>query len=161
MPKTTQSVQYASQLLAAAKFSDRINDPRQIGGAVQTALVKVIMDATNVAADVITLLELPPGAVVLPEMCQIFVTDDMTTGALTIHVGDVVSPQRYCISANCAAPGVVPFIAAAATVFPAALATRHQCDPALATTLITATMATFTASIEAGEFYVLLAFKCL
>lgn len=158
MAKTTQSVQYAAQVAAAVKFGDRINDKRSIEGTVQTALVKVVVDALNVATDVITLLELPPGSVVLPELSKIIMTDDATSGALTIDIGDVVDPDRYCDGANCAATGVVDFLTPA---FPAGLGTRHYTDAATSTTLITATLATFTATIEAGEFYVLLAYKSL
>jgi hypothetical protein len=161
MPKTTQSVQYAAQVAATSNFASRINDKRQIEGSICTALVKVVIDGSNVATDVITLLELPPGAIILPERCKIIVTDDMTSGALTIHVGDVVDSDRYCISANCAAPGVIDFIAATATAFPAGFGTRHQTDAATATTLVTCTLATLTATIEAGEFYVSFAYKTL
>lgn len=158
MPKTTQSVQYAAQVAAAVKFGDRLNDKRQIEGTVQTALVKVVVDALNVATDVITLLELPPGSVVLPELSKIIMTDDATSGALTIDIGDVVDPDRYCDGANCAATGVVDFLTPA---FPAGFGTRHYTDAATSTTLVTATLATFGATIEAGEFYVLLAYKSL
>lgn len=158
MPKTTQSVEYAAQVAAAANFTARIDDKRDIGGTVQTALVRVDITNENVATDVITLLELPPGAVVLPELSKIIVTDDMTSGALTIDIGDVVDPDRYCDGANCASTGVVDFLTPA---FPAGLATRHETDAGTSTNLITATLATFTATIEAGTFYVLLAFKTL
>lgn len=158
MPKTTQSVQYAAQVAAAVKFGDRLNDKRQIEGTPQTALIKVVVDALNVATDVITLLELPPGSVVLPELSKIIMTDDATSGALTIDIGDVVDPDRYCDGANCAATGVVDFLTPA---FPAGFGTRHYTDAATNTTLVTATLATFGATIEAGEFYVLLAYKSL
>lgn len=158
MPKTTQSVQYAAQVAAAVKFGDRLNDKRQIEGTPQTALIKVVVDALNVATDVITLLELPPGSVVLPELSKIIMTDDATSGALTIDIGDVVDPDRYCDGANCAATGVVDFLTPA---FPAGFGTRHSTDAATSTTLVTATLATFGATIEAGEFYVLLAYKSL
>jgi len=158
MPKTTQSVQYAAQVAAAVKFGDRLNDKRQIEGTPQTALIKVVVDALNVATDVITLLELPPGSVVLPELSKIIMTDDATSGALTIDIGDVVDPDRYCDGANCAATGVVDFLTPA---FPAGFGTRHYTDAATSTTLVTATLATFGATIEAGEFYVLLAYKSL
>ena len=158
MPKTTQSVQYAAQVAAAVKFGDRLNDKRQIEGTPQTALIKVVVDALNVATDVITLLELPPGSVVLPELSKIIMTDDATSGALTIDIGDVVDPDRYCDGANCAATGVVDFLTPA---FPAGFGTRHYTDAATSTTLVTATLATFGATIEAGEFYVLLAYTSL
>lgn len=158
MPKTTQSVQYAAQVAAAANFTARIDDARVLTGAVQTALLKVVIDAANVATDVITLMELPPGAIVLPELSKIIMTDDATSGALTIDIGDVVDPDRYCDGANCAAVGVVDFLTPA---FPAGLGTRKQVSASDASHLVTLTLATFTATIEAGELYVLLAYKCL
>lgn len=165
MAKTTQSVTYAAQLAAAASFASRINDTRSIDGCLQSSLIKVTMDAANVATDVITLIQLPMGAQVCPELCQFIVTDDMTSGALTVHVGDAVDADRYCVSANLATVGVVPFIASNATTFPAQLATRYHTEQTgVATTdtsLITATLATFTATIEAGEFYVLLVWKSI
>jgi hypothetical protein len=165
MPKTTQSVQRAAQVAAGASFASRIDDKRQIEGPVQYARCKMVFDGSNVATDVIDLLELPAGAIVMPELSKLIVTDDMTSGALTIHVGDIVDPDRYCISANCAAPGVIEFIAAAATAFPAALGTPHSVvktrDAATDTSLIKVTLATFAATIEAGEVYVLLAYKSL
>lgn len=165
MPKTTQSNEYAAQVAAASNYADVTLDKRSIEGAVQYAKVKVVTDGSNVATDVIDLIQLPAGSIVLPELSSIVVTDDMTSGALTIHVGDIVDADRYCISANCAAPGVVPFIAAGATAFPAGFGTLHQLDgtgvSTTDTTIIKATLATFTATIEAGEFYVILAYKCL
>jgi len=162
MAKTTQSIQYAAQVAAAANFSARIDDKRQIEGDVQFATIRVPIDAANVATDVITLIELPAGAIVLPEMSKILVTDDMTSGALTINIGDVVSGNRYCSGANCASTGIVQFLDPG---FPAGLATRTPCAKTgvstTDTSLITATLATFTSTIEAGEFYVVLAYKCL
>ena len=165
MPKTTQSVQRAAQVAAAANYASVTLDKRDIEGDVQYARVKAVFDGSNVATDVIELIQLPAGAMVIPELSKILVTDDMTSGALTIHVGDVVDPDRYCISANCAAPGVVEFIAAGATTFPAALATPLSVNATgvstTDTSLVTATLATFTATIEAGELYFLIAYKCL
>ena len=162
MAKSTQSTQYAAQVAAAASFNSRIDDKRDIEGCIQFATIQVPVTADNVATDVITLLELPPGAVVLPECSKIVVTDDMTSGALTIDIGDVVDPDRYCDGANCAAVGEVSFLAPA---IPAGLATKTSvAKTGVATTdtsLVTATLATFTATIEAGEFYVILAYKCL
>ncbi len=162
MAKTTQSVQYAAQVAAGLNFKDRIDDSRLISGVVQFALIKVVIDALNVGTDVITLLELPADAIVCPELSKLIVTDDATSGALTIDIGDIVDPDRYCDGANCAATGVVDFLTPA---FPAGLATRtpvvKSATASLNTSLVTMTLATFTATIEAGEVYVLLAYKCL
>ncbi|MBC8132450.1 MAG: hypothetical protein H7X95_05665 [Deltaproteobacteria bacterium] len=162
MAKTTQSIQYAAQVAAGANVVNRINDGRQVSSAAQFALIKVVLDALNVATDVITLLELPGGAIVCPELSKLIVTDDATSGALTIDIGDVVDPDRYCDGANCASTGEVSFLAPA---FPAGLGTRtpvvKSATASLDTSLVTMTLATFTATIEAGEIYVLLAYKCL
>lgn len=162
MAKSTQSTQYAAQLAAAASFGSRIDDKRVIEGSVQYATIKVPVTADNVATDVITLLELPAGAIVLPELSRIYVTDDMTSGALTIDIGDIVDPDRYCDGANCASVGLVEFLTPAT---PAGLATKTPvAKTGVSTTdtsLVTATLATFTATIEAGEFYVILAYKNL
>jgi len=163
MAKTTQSVQYAAQLAAGANFSSRIDDKRQLGGDVQTARIKVVIDAANVATDVITLCKLPPGAMVLPELSKLIVTDDATSGALTIDIGDIVDVDRYCDGANCASTGVVDFLALAplpnglANPIPVAATGVSTTD----TSIIIMTLATFTATIEAGEIYVILAYKCL
>ncbi len=159
MAKTTQSLQYAAQQAAKASFNDRIDDKRQIEGAVQWAEIVVPISADNVATDVIDLIELPPGAIVLPTLSHIIVTDDATSGALTVHVGDSVDDDRYCISANCASLGVIQFVAAGATTFPAGLLTKHKTSGA--TTKLQAKLATFTATIEAGELRFMIAYKSL
>lgn len=165
MPKTTQSALSILQASAALNVSKRIDDGRLTSAQPKYAEIVVNIDPLNVQADVITLFQLPEGSYVLPALSQIIVTDDMTTGALTIHIGDVVAPSRYCISANCATPGVVRFIDAAATVFPAGLLTHTKVvksrTAALDTSVVTATLATFAATIEAGQFVVILAYVTL
>jgi hypothetical protein len=162
MAKTTQSTQYAAQVAAGANFVNRIDDSRQTSGAVQFALIEVPITADNVALDVITLLELPSGAIVCPELSSLIVTDDATSGALTIDIGDVVDVDRYCDGANCAAVGVVDFLTPA---IPVGLGTRtpvlKSADATLNTSLVTMKLATFTATIEAGSVFVNLAYKCL
>jgi hypothetical protein len=165
MPKTTQSNERIKQVAAAANYASVDLDARTIDTPVKFATVVADFDGSNVATDVIELFKLPPGAVLLPQLSSIIVTDDMTSGALTIHVGDAVDDDRYCISANCAAPGVIPFIAANATTFPAALLTPHKVKdtgaPATDTSLVLIKLATFTATIEDGQLVFNLAYKCL
>ena len=162
MAKTTQSVQYAAQVAAALPPYTRIDDKRQIEGAVQYATLKVPLTTDNAALDVITLLQLPPGAIVLPELSRVIASDDATSGALTLDIGDVVDPDRYADGINAATPGIIEFLSAGVTTTtPAGLHTRHKVDPLIATDLITLTLATFTATIEAGELIVVLAYKCL
>jgi len=162
MAKTTQSTQRIAQAAAATSFTSRLDDKRQVEGSVQFAYIDVPVTADNVATDVIDLLELPAGAIIIPEQSFIQVTDDMTSGALTIDIGDAVDPDRYCDGANCASTGTVQFISAA---IPDGYTNRHKLvdtgTAATTTTLIQATLATFTATIEAGVFRVVLAYKSL
>jgi hypothetical protein len=161
MPKTTQSTQYAAQLAAAGNFTSRIDDARQIQGAVHYATIVVPLTTDNVANDVISLLKLPPGAIVLPELSRVLVTDDATSGALTLDIGDVVDPDRYADGINAASVGIIEFCSVLSGTVPAALKTRHKVDAAAATDLVTLTLATFGATIEAGELVVVLAYKTL
>lgn len=162
MAKSTESTQYAAQVAAGANYAATRADKRTLEGAVQFAYIDVPVTADNVATDVINLIELPAGAIVIPEQSFIQVTDDMTSGALTIDIGDAVDVDRYCDGANCASTGTVQFISAA---IPDGYTNRHAVvdtgDATTTTTLIKATLATFTATIEAGAFRVVLAYKCL
>ena len=154
----TQSTQYAAMLAAEGNYQNASStEGTQVSGSVHFARVDVVTEADNAASDVITLLELPPGAIVLPELCKIIVTDDMTSGACTIDIGDAADPDRYADGANCAAVGVVDFLTSA---IPAGFTTRYPI-PAGDNQLITATFATLAATIEAGAFSVIIGYKTL
>jgi hypothetical protein len=163
MAKTTQSVEYASQVASAIKFGDRIDDARTIEGSFQTATIKVVMDAANVATDVITLIQLPPGAIVLPQLSRVVVTDDMNDGAMTIDIGDIVDPDRYADGVDVAATGIKEFLtsAIAADGFVNPLKVAATGVSTTDTSLITCTIATEAGTMEAGTFYVVLAYKNL
>lgn len=163
MAKLTESTQRTAQLAAASSFSSTSRlDKRHTEGPVQYAFIDCPVTADNVATDEIDLIELPAGAMVIPELSFIVVTDDMTSGALTIDIGDAVDVDRYCDGANCASTGTVQFLAPA---IPDGYTNRHMTvdtgAAATTTTLVKATLATFTATIEAGVFRVVLAYKCL
>jgi hypothetical protein len=162
MAATTQSTQRIAQVAAALNFSDRLDDKRQIEGDIQYAFIDVPITADNAAADVIDLVELPAGAILYPELSFIVVTDDMSSGAVTIDIGDAVDADRYCDGANCASVGTVQFLAPA---IPAAYTTRHKLvdtgAAATTTTLIKLTFATLGATVEVGQFRVVLAYKSL
>lgn len=162
MAATTQSTQRIAQVAAAGNFASRIDDSRQVSGALQYALIDVPITADNAAADVLELIELPPGAIVYPELSRIIVTDDMSSGAVTIDIGDIVDPDRYCDGANCAAVGTVEFIAPA---IPDGYTNRHAVVDtnvaSTATNLILLTFATLAATVEVGQFRVILAYKTL
>lgn len=162
MAATTQSTQRIAQVAAALNFADRIDDKRQIEGEVQYAFIDVPLTTDNAAEDVIELIELPPGAIPIPELSHFQVTDDATSGALTGDVGDIVDPDRYCDGANLASTGRVEFMAPAV---PDGYTNRHKVvntgAAATSTNLILLTLATFTATIEAGVLRVVLAYKSL
>lgn len=157
MAATTQSTQYEAQTAAAGAYQAVTVDSRQVSGPVQFARVDVPITTDNAANDVISLIKLPPGAIVLPELSKIIVTDDMTSGAMTIDIGDAGDADRYCDGANTAAVGVVDFLTPA---IPAGFTTRYEI-PAGDNQIVTATLATFAATIEAGSFSVIIAFKTL
>lgn len=157
MAKTTQSIQYAIQ--AASGFANRLDDKRQIEGAVQTARLRVPLTTDNEASDVIDLVELPLGAIVLPELSRVIVTDDATSGALTLDIGDSVDPDRYADGINAASTGIIEFCSVVSGTAPAALHAQHKVTET--TRLIKLTLASFTATIEAGELFVVLAYKSL
>jgi len=159
MAKTTMSEERALQLAGEANFNSRIDDKRIIEGAVQYARCVVPLTTDNAATDVIDLIELPVGATVLPELSFILVTDDATSGSLTIDIGDSVDGDRYADGIDCSAEGRVYFTAVASTTVPAGLHNRHKTTDT--TRLIRATLATFTATIEAGELIVVIAYKSL
>lgn len=162
MPNTFYSTQRTAQIASAGDFSDRLNDARQISGAVQYSFIDVPITTGHAALDVIELIELPSGAIVIPELSRFHVTDDATSGALTGDVGDILDPDRYCDGANLASTGPVEFLSAAV---PDGYTNRHQVvktgAAATSTNLILLTLATFTATIEAGAMRVVLAWKSL
>ena len=163
MAATTQSVQYAAQVAAAANFSSTSRlDKRTNEGTIQYAFVDVVVDAANTTADVVTLLKLPAGAIIYPELSRIITTDDMSSGTVTIDIGDIVDPDRYCDGAVCSAVGEVLFTTPA---IPAAYTTRHPVNATgvstTDTSLVTLTFAGLAATVEAGALRVVLAYKSL
>jgi hypothetical protein len=152
---TFNSVQYAAQLAAAANYADTIDDKRHIEGGIQYAFIDVAVAASTAQADIVNLIQLPVGSIVYPELSFIEVTDDMSSGAVTIDIGDT-DVDRYCDGANCASVGRVQFTSAA---IPDGYTNRHKITEA--TKLIRATFATLGATVEIGAFRVVLAYKSL
>lgn len=162
MAKTLQSAQYVAQLAAGLDFSDRINDKRQVSGEVQYSFLDVAPTVDNAAGDVIDLIRLPDGVIVIPELCKVIVTDDMSSGAVTFHIGDVLDADRYAVGINCASVGTVEFLSG---TLPDGYVNRHKVvdtgAPASSTNLVRLTLATYGATVEAGAFRVLLGWKSL
>jgi len=102
MAATTQSTEYAAQVAATTNFNDRIDDNREIGGSVQFARIEVPLTTDNAANDVITLIELPEGAIVIPELSKVLVSDDFSSGAVTVDIGDETDVDRYADGINLA-----------------------------------------------------------
>ena len=90
------------------------------------------------------------------EFNKIIVTDDMSSGAVTIDIGDADDADRYCDGADCASTGVVDFLTSA---FPDGFTNPYRI--AGDNNLIIATFATMAATIEAGAFSVILAYRVL
>jgi len=156
MPKTTQSNQRAAQIAAAANYGEALDDKRDLGASIQYAFIDVPVDIANVAGDVITLLELPLGATVIPELSSVVVTGDFSSAAATMHIGDVLDPDRYAAALNVAAAATTP-LPFCGPVNPDSFANRHKVTAA--TKLVTATIVT--ATILAGSFRVNLAYSSL
>lgn len=157
MAATTQSTQYAAMATAATNFAATTVDGRLVDQVVKFARVDVVTTADNAANDVISLIKLPPGAIVLPELSSVIVTDDMTSGAMTIDIGDETDVDRYADGLNVASVGVVDFLTPA---IPAGFTTRYEI-PGGDDQIITAKIITMGATIEAGAFSVILAYKSL
>jgi hypothetical protein len=85
------------------------------GGILLFYNVEVAFTSAVGANDTFQLFDLPPGAVVVPELSSITASADPGT-TLTVDVGDAANPDRYCDGANLgalSAAGNVSFIAAA------------------------------------------------
>ena len=161
MPTTTSSNIYTAQVAGAANYASVTLSAIDVGGEVQTALCKCTITTDETATSTINLIELPSGSIVLPELCQILVTDDFADAAATIDIGDSGDADRYADGVDCAAVGIKYFLTPA---FPLGFGTRVGTAPTASATqpgnLVTATIAS-NATPAAGEFYVLMAFKCL
>lgn len=117
--------------LIAAKVSARTGLANGIvngddnGGILTFYNVEFACGASVAANDTFQLIDLPPGAVLVPEMCKWSVSGDPGT-TLTMDCGDALDPDRYCDGANLgalSAAGVVEFTAPA---LPAAVLTPYR-----------------------------------
>ena len=162
MAKTTQSTQRIAQVAAGLSVANRLNDARQVGGEIQYALIDIPITADNVQGDAIELWEFAPGTIIYPELSKFYVSDDMSSGAVTVDIGDAVDVDRYCDGANLASVGAVEFLAPAV---PDAYTNRHKMVntgvASTTTTLVKATFATLGATVEAGAFRAIIAYKNL
>jgi hypothetical protein len=162
----TQSTQRVIQVAAGGtyattggtngNFNSRLDDSKLVEAPLEITYIDLTIPADQTQGSVIELWALPIGAVIFVEECKIIVSDDVSSGAVTIDIGDAVDADRYCDGANCASTGEITFISAA---FPDAYTNRHEVTEA--TRLIKLTFATLAATIEAGQIRVKLAWKAL
>jgi hypothetical protein len=80
----------------------------------------------------------------------------MSSGAVTIDIGDATDVDRYSDGANCAAVGIVEFMASA---IPDGFTNPYKVTGD--NCVINAKLITFAATVEAGAFSVILAYKVL
>jgi hypothetical protein len=153
MAATTQSTQYAAEVAAAANYSAVTLEER---GTIRFARFDVPTTTDNAPNDVIALGTLPEGAVVLPELSRIIVFDDMSSGAVTIDIGDVTDVDRYADGVDCAAVGIKEFLTPA---IPDGFTNPYKVTGA--NCVINAKLITFAATVEAGGFSVILAYRVL
>lgn len=163
MAKCTESTQYAAQVAAAANFTARIDDKRQIMGDVQFATIKVPLTADNVANDVINLIRLPEGAIVLPQLSKVITTGDPNDGAFVVDIGDAADVDRYADGLDLAAVGIDEFLAPATTAdgFINPIKVSNTGVAATDTSLVQMKIITEAATMAAADVYVVLAYKCL
>ena len=115
----------AAKLAARTGLANGIVNGDDAGGILTIYNVEVACGASVAANDTFQLIDLPPGAVIVPELSSITASGDPGT-TLTIDVGDSGDPDRYCDGANLgalSAAGVVQFLAPA---IPAAVLTPYR-----------------------------------
>lgn len=111
----TNSDLIAAKLAARTGLANGITNGDDAGGILTFYNVEVAFTSSVQANDTFQLIDLPPGAVIVPELCSITASADPGT-TLTIDVGDAANPDRYCDGANLgalSAAGNVSFIAPA------------------------------------------------
>jgi hypothetical protein len=147
----TNSDLIAAKAAAKLKLSDGILNGDDAGGVLLYFGPEVTLPAGVTANDTFQLIDLPPGAVIVPELCRILASGDPGT-TLTIDVGDSADIDRYCDGANLgalSAAGVVMFTdpampAAALTPYRSSDVSRVYATAATAGTVTAATVLKFT-----------------
>lgn len=162
----TQSTQRVAQVAAGGtyattggtngNFNDRLDDSRIVEAALNVSFLDLPIAADQAQGSVVEIWEFPIGAIIFPELCSVIVSDDVSSGAVTVDIGDATDPDRYCDGANIAAAGEVTFITPA---FPDGYTNRHEMTAT--TRLVKLTFATLAATVEAGAIRVKIAWKAL
>lgn len=142
---STNSDLIAAKAAAKLKLGDGILNGDDAGGVLLYFGASVTLPSGVAAADTFQLIDLPPGAVIVPELCSITASGDPGT-TLTIDVGDSGDVDRYCDGANLgglSAAGIVLFTAPA---IPAAVLTPYRSSDVVRVYATAATAGTVTAA---------------
>lgn len=131
------------------RYSDKSAgaDAFATGTNILLATIPYTLLATVVADDFIDLMDLPPGAEIVPQLSHVTSADPGT--ALVLDIGDAADVDRYADGISLNSGGQVAFCsgtlpAAVATPFSASVATRISAKVITATTLTAAVKLVFT-----------------
>jgi hypothetical protein len=114
-----------AQLAARTGLAGGILNGDDAGGDLRFYNVEVQLTTGVAANDTFQLFDLPPGAVIVPELSEIIATGDPGT-TLTLDVGDALDPDRYCDGANLGALSAAGFVEFLAPAIPAAVITPYR-----------------------------------
>jgi hypothetical protein len=121
----TNSDLIAAKLAARTGLANGIVNGDDAGGILTFYNVEVATTTGTAANDTFQLIDLPPGAVIVPELCSITASGDPGT-TLTIDVGDSGDVDRYCDGANLGALSAAGIVLFTAPAIPAAVLTPYR-----------------------------------
>lgn len=121
----TNSDLIAAKVSARTGLANGLVNGDDAGGILTFYNAEVAFTSGVAANDTFQLIDLPPGAVIVPELCSIHATADPGT-TLTIDVGDAGDPDRYCDGANLGALSAAGTVLFTAPAQPAAVFTPYR-----------------------------------
>lgn len=130
--------------LDSIKVSDKMVDGGKIGGLLLYATAVVTTTAAMSANDTFQLFDLPPQAVIVPQLSHVTCSADPGT-TLTVDVGDAGDTDRYADGIVLSSGGQVSFTSA---TMPAAVATPYQPTEATRVTAKIDSAASVTADVK-------------
>ena len=123
--------------------SDGVRDGDDLAGVLLIATAIVTLAGTEAANDTIQLVDLPAGAVVVPQLSHVTGADPGTT--LTLDIGDAGDTDRYADGIVLSAGGQVAFCSA---TLPAAVAAPYRLTGATRIYATVASAASLTAAVK-------------
>jgi len=141
---STNSDLIAAKAAAKLKLGDGVLNGDDAGGVLLYFGPEVTLPAGVAANDTFQLIDLPPGAVIVPELCSIAASGDPGT-TLTIDVGDSADVDRYCDGANLGGLSAAGIVAFTAPALPAAVMTPYRSSDVVRVYATAATANTVTA----------------